>query len=59
MDDPTRYGAGRDRRLTLAAIVALSLAIAGIAYRYSDDLIDLVRSVTIGATSRPQGRLHY
>jgi len=59
MDDPIKSGAGRDRRLILAAIAVLTLAIGGIAYRYSDDLAELAQSITGGKLGRAQGRLHY
>jgi hypothetical protein len=59
MDDPIKSGAGRDRRLILAAIVALLLVIGGIAYEYSDDLTELAQSLTSGKLGRAQGRLHY
>jgi hypothetical protein len=59
MNDPIRSGAGGGRRLILAAIVALALVIGGIAYRYSDDLIDLASSLASGQHSRAQGRFHY
>jgi hypothetical protein len=59
MDDPTSSGAGRDRRLVLAAILVLGLVIGGIAYRYFDDLTELALSFTYGKLGRAQGRLHY
>jgi hypothetical protein len=60
MDDPIRYTAGRDRWLTLAAIVALALVIGGIAYEYSDDLTELAQSLTSGRFGHAQSRsLHY
>jgi len=59
MDDPIKSGAGRDRRLILAAIVVLALVIGGVAYRYSDDLAELAQSITSGKLGRAQGRLHY
>jgi hypothetical protein len=59
MDDPIKPGAGRDRRLILAAIVALGLVIGGLAYEYSDDLTELAQSFTTGKLGRAQGRLHY
>jgi hypothetical protein len=59
MDEPRRSGAGRDRRLMVAAILALSLVIGGIAYTYSDDLTELALSFTYGKLGRAQGRLHY
>jgi hypothetical protein len=59
MDDPTSSGAGRDRRLVLAAILVLGLVIGGIAYRYFDDLTELALSFTSGKLGRAQGRLHY
>jgi hypothetical protein len=58
MDDPTKSGGGRDRRLIFAAIVAL-LVIGGIAYEYSDDLMQFAQSFTGGKLSRAQGRMHY
>jgi hypothetical protein len=59
MDDPNQSGAGRDRRLILAAILALSLVAGAIAYVYSDDLTELVQSLISGKLGRAQGRLHY
>ena len=59
MDGSGRPGAGRGRRLLLAAILALVLAIGAIAYRNSDDLIDLAKSLTSGQTGRAQSRIHY
>ncbi len=59
MDDPKEPGAGRDRRLIVAAIVALGLVIGGIAYEYSEDLTALAQSLAGGKLGRPQGRLHY
>ena len=57
MDDPGRSASGRDRRLILAAILALGLAI--VVYEYSDALIELAQSLTAGKLGRPQGRLRY
>jgi hypothetical protein len=59
MDDPSRSGTGRDRRLVLAAILALGLVIGGIGYIYFDDLTELAQSFTYGKLGRAQGRLHY
>ena len=59
MDDPSRTGTGRDRRLVLAAIVGLALVIGAIAYFYFDDLAELAQSFTYGKLGRAQGRLHY
>jgi len=59
MDDPSNSRTGRDRRLMLAAILALSLVIGGLAYRYFDDLTELALSFTYGKLGRAQGRLHY
>jgi hypothetical protein len=59
MDDPSRTGTGRDRRLVLAAIVGFSLVIGGIAYIYFDDLTELAQSFSYGKLGRAQGRLHY
>jgi hypothetical protein len=59
MDGPGSSGAGRDRRVVLAAILALVLVIGAIAYRYSDNLIDLAKSLTSGQTGRAQSRIHY
>jgi hypothetical protein len=59
MEDLSRSGAGRDRRLILAAIVALGLAIGVIAYEYFDDLTELAQSLTGGKLGRAQGRFHY
>jgi hypothetical protein len=59
MDEPRRSGAGRDRRLMVAAILALSLVIGGIAYTYYDDLTEFALSFTYGKLGRAQGRLHY
>jgi hypothetical protein len=58
MDDG-RSASGRDRRLILAAILALGLAIGWVAYEYSDPLTELAQSLTAGKLGRPQGRLHY
>jgi hypothetical protein len=52
MDDPIRTTADRDRRLLLAAIAVLALAIAGLAYAYSDDLATLVSGKLGHAQSR-------
>jgi hypothetical protein len=58
MDDPNDSEPSRDRRLILAAL--LGLVIAGIAYRFSDDLIAFIQSAASGTLGRPQGRsLHY
>jgi hypothetical protein len=57
MDDPGRSASGRDRRLILAAILALGLAI--VVYEYSDALTELAQSLTGGKLGRPQGRLRY
>jgi hypothetical protein len=59
MDDPNQSGSVRDRRLILAAILALAAVIGAITYRYSDDLVDLAKSVTSGQTGRAQGHLRY
>jgi hypothetical protein len=60
MDDPIRSGAGRDRRLTPAAIVLLGLVIAALAYEYSDALAELAQSLTGGRLGHAQSRsLHY
>jgi hypothetical protein len=59
MDDQSRSGAGRDRRLILVAMLVLALVIGGIAYRYFDDLTELALSFTYGKLGRAQGRLHY
>jgi hypothetical protein len=61
MDGPGRSGAGRDRRLILAAILGLVLllVIGAIAYLDSDDLIDRAKSLITGQTGRAQGRFHY
>jgi hypothetical protein len=59
MDGPGRPGAGQGRRLVLAAILALVLVIGGIAYRNSDGVIDLAKSLTSGQTGRAQSRIHY
>jgi hypothetical protein len=58
MDDPTKSGGGRERRLIFAAIVAL-LVIGGIAYEYSDDLMQFAQSFTGGKLGHAQGRIHY
>jgi hypothetical protein len=52
MSDPIRSAAGRDRRLLLAAIAVLGLAVAGLAYVYSDDLTALVSGKLGHAQSR-------
>ncbi|HEY4407592.1 MAG TPA: hypothetical protein VGN55_23320 [Xanthobacteraceae bacterium] len=57
MDDPG--SAGRDRRLVLAVLLVLVLVIGAIAYRNSDSLIDLAKSLTSGQTGRAQSRIHY
>jgi hypothetical protein len=59
MEDKSRSGAGRDRRLLLAAILALGLVIGGLAYGYSDDLTELAQSFTSGKLGRAQSRFHY
>jgi hypothetical protein len=59
MDDPVKSGAGRDRRLILAAIVAFGLVICGLAYEYSDDLTELAQSFSGGKLGRAQSRVHY
>jgi hypothetical protein len=59
MEDTGRSGAGRDRRLLLAALLALGLVIGGLAYEYSDDLTELAQSFTGGKSGRPQPRFHY
>jgi hypothetical protein len=60
MDDPIGSGAPRDRRLMLAAVVALGLVIGGLAYEYYDDLTELAQSLTSGKLGRAQSRsLHY
>jgi hypothetical protein len=59
MDDPSSSRTGRDRRLMLAAIVALALVIGGLAFLYFDDLTELALSFTYGKLGRAQGRLHY
>jgi hypothetical protein len=59
MDDPNRSGSGRDRRLIPAAILALAVVIGAIAYHYSDDLIELAKSVSSGPTGHAQSRIHY
>jgi hypothetical protein len=59
MDGPGRPGAGRGRRLIVAAILALMLVIGAIAYWNSDDLMDLAKSLTTGQTGRAQSRIHY
>jgi len=60
MDDPTPSIAGHDRRWLLAAIAVLGLVIAGLAYAYSDDLSEVVQSVTAGKLGHAQSRsLHY
>jgi hypothetical protein len=61
MDGPGRSGAGRDRRLILAAILGLVLllVIGAIAYLDSDDLIDRAKALITGQTGRAQGRFHY
>jgi hypothetical protein len=52
MDDPIRSEPGRDRRLLLAAVAVLGLAVAGLAYAYSDDLTALVSGKLGHAQSR-------
>jgi hypothetical protein len=59
MDGAGRSGAGRGRRLILAAVLALALVTGAIAYRNSDDLMDLAKSLTSGQTGRAQSRIHY
>jgi hypothetical protein len=59
MDDPHRSGSGFDRRFVLAAILALGAVMGAIAYRYSDDLVDLAKSATSGQTGHAQSRIHY
>jgi hypothetical protein len=59
MENPSRSGAGRDRRLLLAAILGLGLVIAGSAYEYSDDLAQLAQFFTSGKLGRAQSRVHY
>ena len=59
MEDTGRSGAGRDRRLLLAALLALGLVIGGLAYEYSDDLTELARSFTSGKVGHAQPRFHY
>lgn len=59
MENPSRSGSGRDRRLMLAAIVALGLVTGAIAYEYFDDLTELAQVFTGGKLGRAQGRFHY
>jgi hypothetical protein len=59
MEDTGGSGAGRDRRLLLAAILALGLVIGGLAYEYADDLTELAQSFTSGKSGRAQPRFHY
>jgi hypothetical protein len=59
MDDCSSSGTGQSRRLTLAAIATLGLAIGAIAYVNFDKIIDLAKSVTSGQTGRAQSRFHY
>jgi hypothetical protein len=59
MEDTSRSEAGRDRRLLLAAILALGLVIGGLAYVYSGDLTELVQSFASGKSGRAQPRFHY
>jgi hypothetical protein len=59
MEDPCRSGAGRDRRLILAAIVVLGLVIGAVAYEYYDDLTEFAQSIASGKPGRAQGRFHY
>ncbi len=61
MDHRGNSGAVRNRRLMLAAIatLALALVIGAVAYGNSDRLIDLARSLTSGQNSRAQSRVHY
>jgi hypothetical protein len=60
MDGPIRSGAGRDRRLMLAAIVVLGLVLAVLAYEYFDALSGLAQSFTAGKLGHAQSRsLHY
>jgi hypothetical protein len=59
MDDPSRSGSGRDRRLILAVILALAVVIGGIVYTFSDDLTELAQSLTTGKLGRAQGKLRY
>ena len=56
MAEPIRSGAGRDRRLMLAAIVLLGLVIAAFAYEYSDTLTELAQSLTGGKLGHAQSR---
>ncbi|HWE92876.1 MAG TPA: hypothetical protein VG269_02775 [Tepidisphaeraceae bacterium] len=60
MDDPNGSEPSRDRRLIPVVLLGLGLVIAGIAYRFSDDLIAFVQSATSGTLGHPQSRsFHY
>jgi hypothetical protein len=59
MGDPSKSQPGRNRRLILAALLGLGLALGAVAYQYADDLMSLASSLTSGKMGHAQSRIHY